>query len=151
MDKIASQLKETKKSLTVEEYKDWLDKKLIEHGINRVRLMAVVIVIERSLAFELSRSGSMRNKPYYRLYDDEGNPTKAWVHAAELALWLKYNGFKADSFVRGMVSHPVVRKFMADKNRKNQIPLNVLFPSARLGTDRLKDYSKHFKTWNIKH
>jgi hypothetical protein len=151
MDKIATEIVNTKKVLTSKEYKAWLNQKLDQHGIDRTRLMAVVIVIERSISFEQIRTGSARTKPYYRLYDDKGKPTKAWVHAAELALWLKYNGFKANTYIRGISTHPLIQRFIADKKRKEQIPLNVLFPSARMNTDRLKEYSRHFKSWNIKH
>ena len=144
-------LKQQKKALSVEAYKEWLQNKLNQHGIDRARMIAVVIVIERSLGSELYRSGSQRKRPYYKLWGDDGKPTRAWVHAAELCLWLKYNGFKADPYVHAVAVHPKVHRFIANKDKKNQIPLNVLFPSARKSNVRMRDYIDHFKAWQFKH
>ncbi len=150
-ENISAQIKEGRKVMTRKEYRNWLQKKLDEHGIDRTRLMAVVIVVERALSFELSRSGSSRYRPYYKLWKDNGVPTRAWVHAAELALWLKYNGYKANPFMQAISRHPIVRKFIVNKERKKQIPLNVFFPSGRVEIDRLRDYSRHFRSWDAKH
>lgn len=148
---ISNEINSTRKVLTKKEYKVWLQKKLDQHGIDRTRLLAVVIVVERALSYELNRMGSPRAKPFYRLFDDDGKPTRAWIHAAELALWLKYNGFKANPYVQGITRHPIVQKFIRNRNHKDQIPLNVMFPSARKDTARLKEYSRHFKSWHVKH
>ena len=150
MGNIVKEIKDSRKILSSEEYKRWLQRKLDEYHIDHDRLLAVVIVIERSLGVEQKRSGSARPEPYYKLYKKDG-VTKAWVHAAELVLWLKYNDYRANPFVHAIVTHPIVKRFMANKTRKEQIPLGVLFPSARKNTDRLKDYTRHVRGYFVKH
>lgn len=136
--------------MSVKEYKEWLQKKLDEHKIDRSRLIATIIVVERSLVVEQTRRGSSRSKPFYRLYKDDGEPTRAWIHAAELVLWLKYNDFKADPYVKSVVEYPLVRRMLFRPTRK-QLPLNALFPSARKSTENIKSYVRHYRTWANKH
>jgi hypothetical protein len=136
-----------------EEYKEWLQRKLEEHHIGRPRLVATIIVVERALGHVMSDIGSRRRRPrpYYKLFNEDGTPTRAWVHAAELVLWLKYNDFRASPYVEAISTHPTVRRFLGNKKYRNQIPLNILFPAARKSTERLKEYSRHVKTYYIKH
>jgi hypothetical protein len=138
----------------VREYKKWLSKKLKQYKIDRHKLIAIVIVVERALGAELERRGYRKAKPFYRLWDDDGKTTRAWVHAAELAIWLAYNNFKADPYTRAIIKYPVVERFIykaKQVNENKQVPLHILFPSARANTDRLKEYSDFYKQWSIKH
>jgi hypothetical protein len=133
------------------EYRQWLQKKLAEHNISRDYLVSVVIVVERALYEELQRIGSYRRRPFYKLFKEDGSPTRAWIYAAELALWLKHHNFKANPYIAATIRLPTVRARILDIDKKEQIPLNLIFPSTRISTDRLKKYSDHFKEWNRKH
>lgn len=143
---LRQQILNNRKVLSHKEYRKWLENKLLEYGITGTQLVATVIVVERTLGAELARIGNNRNHIYYELFKDNGKPTRAWIYAAELTLWLKYNKFKANPYIQAIVTHPLVRRRVMNPTKK-QIPLNVLFPVTRLNTVRLKEYSKHFRNW----
>lgn len=139
-----------RKIMPLKEYKQWLEDKLVEHGVDRNNLYAVVITVERTLNTEMLKMGAKRRPPFYKLFKDDGNKTRAWIYAAELALFLKYQKFKASPYVQSIVTHPFVKKKIMSPSKK-QIPLSILFPATRLNSDRLKDYSRHFRSWLDKH
>lgn len=80
---------------TTTEYKAWLAHKLIKHDISKSYLLGLMIILERVLVDEKYKLTGMRNgKPFYNLTNGEGKHSRAWLHAAEIALWLKYKGYK---------------------------------------------------------
>jgi hypothetical protein len=145
-ENIRNKIVEQRERLSRPEYRKWLQSKLIEYGIDRNKLLAVTIVVERTIGKELSRIGSTNARPFYKLFKEDNKPTRAWIYAAELSLWLKYNKYKAEPYVRSIVTHPKVKNQLT-RDSKKQIPLNMLFPATRVNSDRLKDYSKHFHIW----
>ena len=147
MTNIEKEILQNRKVLSQPAYRKWLEEKLRQHHIDRSHLIATIIVVERTLSSELERSGSRRIRPFYKLFKDDGKPTRAWIYAAELVLWLKYNRFKANPYVRSIVSYPFVRSRIVHPSDKKQIPLNILFPVTRTNTSRLKAYSHHFRAW----
>lgn len=142
---IRQEIIRNRKILPLKQYKEWLKMKLDEHGVNHDRLLAVVITVERTLNIELLKYGN-RNRPYYKLYKDDGKTTRAWIYAAELALFLKYKNFKAVPYVKSIITHPIVKRRIIREANK-QVPLSMLFPSTRKSNDRFVEYSRHFRNW----
>ena len=130
---------------TTAEYKEWIAQKLIQHKISRDYLLGLMIILERVLSAERYKlTGVERMKPFYNLRDGDGNPSRAWLHASEIAIWLKYRGYKPVDWFRATCTMPEIKRRL---KHREQIPLNMIMPSTRNGTTKLKEAEKHYRNW----
>lgn len=107
-----------------------------------------MIVVERVVEEESAKWG-LRHKPFYSLRKSDGSPSRAWMNAAALAVWLKYKGYRAEDYVRAICSMPLVEHTL--RQRKDQVALNMIAPSFRKSAARLRRYEDCYLRWMRKH
>lgn len=132
---------------TTKEYNIWLAQKMVEHKISRDYLLGLMIILERVLEEEKYKLTGRRLKPFYNLRNGEGGHSRAWLHASELALWLKYKGYKPVDWFRSTCAMPAIKRRL---KHKEQIPINMIMPSTRNGSARLREAEDNYRVW-IRH
>lgn len=133
---------------TTTEYKAWLAHKLVVHKISRDYLLGLMIILERVLVEERYKlTGRKDRKPFYSLRNGEGKPSRAWLHASEIALWLKYRGYKPVDWFRSTCTMPTIKRRL---KHKGQIPISLIMPSTRNGSAKLREAEENYRRW-IRH
>lgn len=125
---------------TTKDHKAWISKKLKQYGIDKEYLLGLTIIVERCVYDEQRKTNAYAPKPFYLLYK-EGKRTRAWLHMAELALFCKHRDYRPAEYVRSVCSLPEVKRFFYNKD---QIPMNLISPSTRIGASHLRKREGHF-------
>ena len=130
------------------DYRKWLQTKMDQHQISKNYLLGLMIILERVLVDERYKlTGRKDYKPFYNLRNGEGEPSRAWLYASELALWLKHRGYKPVDWFRSTCSMPRIKKRL---KHKGQIPINMIMPSTRNGSEKLREAEGNYRRW-IRH
>lgn len=129
---------------TTKEYKKWLETELALAGISNTYLQSVADLAARAIIKECTDQGWPKSKVYFKVFTRDGKPTRAWWYAAELALWLEYKQYPVTGYIQSLCHLPRVA---AALRRGERVPLNVLAPSTRRSTARLKAYADHYERW----
>jgi hypothetical protein len=127
----------------------WLRRQLAYANINHNRLLGLTILLERVVRAEQERLlHRIVPLPFYNLQNGKGTESKAWIYAAEAALWLDYKGYPAyDWFTAICRWSPIRRRLLFGQ----QIPMSFLCPTARLGMERMREMEKFYLFWKEHH
>ena len=134
--------------MTTHEYRVWLQQKLDKCNISRDYMLGLVIVLERTLQEEKRKLTNENFRFFYKLFNGNGKPTRAWLYTAELALFLRYRHYPVEPYIRSLCSLPKVRYYL---RQREQISLNRLVPSTRKSAEEIRKLEQHFLLWARKH
>lgn len=127
------------------EHKRWLRRQLACAAIDHDHLLALLILLERIVHHEQQQLLHREvPAPFYNLKDGEGKESRAWVYAAEAALWLAYKRYPAWEWFTALCSWPPIRRRLMFGQ---QVPLSWFAPTARLNTKRLMEMERHYLLW----
>ena len=132
---------------SIKEHKAWLERELALAGISNRYLRSIADLAARAVNQESADQGWPKAKVYFTVFVKD-KPTRAWWYAAELALWLDYKQYPVTGYIKSLCHLPRVA---AALRRGERVPLNVLAPSTRRSTVRLKSYADHYERWREKY
>jgi hypothetical protein len=131
------------------QHKRWLRRQLAYAAIDHDRLLAQVILLERVICHE--QCLLLRREvppPFYNLRSGDGKESRAWLYAAEGALWLTHRHYPAYEWFTALCSWTPIRRQLLFGQ---QVPLNWFMPTARLNTTRLYEQENHYLLWRKYH
>ena len=118
-----------------------------QYRISRDYLLGLMIILERVLEDEKYKLTGRKIRPFYNLRNGEGEHSRAWLHASEIALWLKYRGYKPVDWFRSTCTMPGIKMRL---KHKGQVPINMIMPSTRNGSAKLREAEENYRRW-IRH
>ena len=142
-------LNTTDGSPPIDKYKRWLRLELSKAGLDHNYLVALTILLERVVNHEQSRFLKDSVKPpFYRLTNSDGKAGRAWLYAAEAALWLNYKGYDPAQWFTAICNWPPVKQRLLTQR---QVSMHLIAPATRLGVKQLKAMEKFYLSWARTH
>jgi hypothetical protein len=139
----------TDDSPTLIAHKRWLRLELSKAGLDHSYLIALTILLERVVNQEQSRFLKRTVRPpFYRLTNGNGKAGRAWLYAAEAALWLNYKGYDPAGWFEAICNWPPVKRRLLVQR---QVPMHIIAPATRLGVKQLKAMERFYLEWARTH